>query len=187
MALLGFVVWGISWFVPVHEALDAGRLVERAAEDLTRGLREAAEKAGAREGGEDTPDAVRRSARAGGGDLDLGPYSGPPGWRAFRASWDMLTGRDQRETDDSWVKVKILGLTGLTNVVMLAAIVLFLGTGGRRRANGIALLVCAALDLAWIYLNRGDFVRGLEIGYYLWVAGFALAGFGLLARRNAVS
>jgi hypothetical protein len=65
---------------------------------------------------------------------------------------------------------------------MLAGFALVLA-GIAPAACGAALLACAAMNGAWIYLTGEDgFVReGLAAGYYLWLASFAVVGVGALA------
>jgi hypothetical protein len=104
---------------------------------------------------------------------------GPPGWRAFRFAWDLLVDGDTWSNLGDDARPAILGLTSLTNFAMLAAVLVLLA-GRARRGLGVLLLVCAALDAAWIYLTDSDLREGLRAGYYLWLGSFALVGAGML-------
>jgi hypothetical protein len=174
VVLLGLVVWAISWFVSPHEMLSMQSEAERKIGDLTKALEKL--------GGDDAPDALRVRAPRGDAPVALSP-KGPPGWRAFRFSWDMLTGEFESKDADAW-KTKVLGFTGLTNLAMLAAVVLTIlrGSVGTARAMGAVLLACVALNLSWLYLTDEGFRGGLEAGYWLWAASFAVAGVGFRLR-----
>jgi hypothetical protein len=172
---IGFVVWAISWFVSPHELISASKAIDGALSEALEGM-EATLRGLA---GEDSPltSASRPSTRSASSRPEI-PTGGPPGWRAFRFSWDLLTGRT--EGDDA-VKQKILGATGLTNLLMLVGLLALL-MGGRGSALGGLLLGCAALNLSWLYLTDADFRSGLEAGYWMWVGSFVLAGAGLVRR-----
>lgn len=146
LALLGLVLFAISWFVPVHEMLSGARELGRAAESL-------------------------------GGGAATGPlHSGPSGWQAARFAWDLLT----KDGPSHEAKVTALGLTSLSNVVMLiAALAVLARARSGARAIGVVLLGCAVLDAGWLYLTDGDFRSGLQAGYWLWLASFGVVGFGL--------
>jgi hypothetical protein len=174
---IGFVVWAVSWFVSPHEALTASKAAEDAlggalaeVESLVRSLPSEAE------GG-------RPRSRTSSPNLDVG-YGGPPGWRAFRFSWDLLTGKVKGELDRSVAKEKVLGLTGLTNVLMLVGL-LVVGVRGRGGAVGMLLLAAAGLNLGWLYLTDAEFRSGLEAGYWMWAGSFVLAGAGLVQRDRS--
>lgn len=106
------------------------------------------------------------------------PFGGPPGWQANRMAWNLLTDGDAPKGGDSW-KARVCGSTCLTNVVMLVAVFLLLSRRSGAARMGVALFACTALNLSWIYLGDGDSRSMLSTGYYLWVASFALVGFGL--------
>ena len=176
---LGLLAWGVSWFVSPHDGLSAMG-------EMEKGLKEFGATLGQDEpGGE--PSASPKDLLAPGFESAVGPVprQGPLGWRAFRFAWTLLT------TGESWSDIgkdarpAILGLTSLTNAVMLvAAFLLLAGRGGR--GLGFLLLACAALDGAWFYLGGREIRSGLAFGYWLWLGSFALAGFGFLARSKDV-
>lgn len=145
-ALLGLLLFAISWFVPVHEMLSGARELGRSLETL-------------------------------GAPHSEGPLrSGPQGWLAARFAWDLLT----NDGPSHEAKVTALGLTSLTNVVMvIAALAVLVRARSGARAIGVALLGCAVLDAGWLYLTDGDFRSGLQAGYWLWLASFGVVGFGL--------
>ena len=158
LALVGFVLFVVSWFVPVVP--QQGRLDEL--RDFVREHGSAAVPA------------------------DAGLFHGPdwlPGWAACRCAWDMLVAEVPRGGSNAW-KQRVVGATCLTNLAMLGAIVAVLAR--RRRPTpatlGAVLLGCAALDASWLYLDSFQNVDSFAAGYWLWLASFALAGAGLLRR-----
>lgn len=170
LVFLGLVVWGISWFVSPHKAAEAAVAME----DTMRQV------------GTELGKSLGAPPPTSSGSSSMSP--GPHGWRAFRLSWDILTG-EAKPAEGRVQKPHeriLLGLSGLTNVLMLlGALFLFRGTdGGAARALGVALLVAVAIDLSWLYLNDGEFRSGIQAGYWMWVAGFGLASFGFLARSR---
>jgi hypothetical protein len=121
------------------------------------------------------------------GSEGAGLYEGPPGWQAFRASWDMLTEGKNAGKGDAW-RERVCGASGLTNAVMVLALLVFLARGNRpARWLGWLLLLGAALDASWLYLTDGKFIEGLRAGYWMWLGSFALAGIGFLSRGSATS
>jgi len=199
MVLLGALAWAISWFVSPHEALSVAKPVQDAFQDTFGKLADELHRASddAAPAGDDervrrvrAAEEALRNPPSSAGLGDAMPYSkGPPGWRAFRVSWDMLTGKNENKGDDSELKIRVLGLTGLTNFAMLAALLILAVSSvavAPVRAMALLLLVACALDFSWIYLNDAKFVRGLEAGYYLWAGSFALVGLGLLQRGPVV-
>jgi hypothetical protein len=179
LAAVGLALWAVSWFVSPHELISK----TKEAEDVMRGALAEMESL-VRELPSDLGDEGARSAsRASNARLDVG-YGGPPGWRAFRFSWDLLTGKAEGKGDGNVVKEKILGLTGLTNALMLVAL-LVVATRGRGGATGMLLLAAVAMNLGWLYLTDAEFRSGLEAGYWMWVGSFALAGIGLVQRDRA--
>jgi hypothetical protein len=112
--------------------------------------------------GQDTVDTIKSAF--------TGKDDGPPGWAAFRTAWDLLRKGDE-------FKETVLGLTSLTNVAFVVAAVWIV----RNRPNAVIgnlLLISAALNLSWVYLNLND-ADDLRAGYWLWAVSFAVAGFGL--------
>jgi len=106
--------------------------------------------------------------------------SGPdwlPGWGACRFAWDLLVG-DPPSQDEVW-KSRVLGATCLSNLMMLAAFVVFFARK-HRALVGVLLLGCAALDASWLYLCEQELIESLRPGYYLWLLSFVLTGLGAL-------
>jgi hypothetical protein len=112
-------------------------------------------------------------------------YDGPHGWQAFRFAWDLLQDEAGVQPGASNTKRLVLGATSLTNGVMLLSVLsLFFSLRAVPRFLGWLLLVCAALNLSWIYLAEGDFVSSLRVGYYLWVGSFVVTGFAALRNET---
>jgi hypothetical protein len=180
---IAVVVFAVSWFLPVHQMQELGSVMGSMGEafgKIGQGMAESM-------GGE-----VKKTTPDLGGAFDDAPgnYSGPPGWKAFRFAFDMLTDAHKGETKDGF-KSKLLGATSLTNGVMLLAILmLLLSPRGLSGFVGVLLLLCAGLNLSWIYLNLGEdgFIDGLRLGYYLWAGSFVLAAIaGFQPRTHSVS
>lgn len=174
LAWLGMVLFAVSWFLPVHEGLEAAR----AGRELAGGLEGLAGALGGK-------DAVRRPAPS---------YGGPPGWQACRMAYDLL--REEapharealRGADDGRTKRLVLGASSLANGVMaLAALVLLLSVRGLPALMGLLLLACCGLALSWTYLTDADFRAGLQLGYWAWAGSFAVVGLGMLAGRAPVA
>jgi hypothetical protein len=176
VAWLGIVVFAVSWFLDVHQGLSAASELERALDEPLDELRRA--------GGGSSDDAPESSWRPR-GRRDTGRPAvvagGPPGWRAFRFAWDLLFTKG----GDDGVRRILLGLTSVTNVLMLGALVVLLTGAARTRGLGFLLLAAAALNAGWIYLVD-DVREGLQVGYYLWLASFAVVGFALLRPSDEV-
>lgn len=153
LMLVGFVLFFVSWFVPVHPRQDlfAG---------LVRGLGTLGTlgTSGSTFGDVDTPDWL-------------------PGWGACKVAWNLLIDDAKAGSDDAW-KQRLLGSSCLTNGVMVLGMVLL---AARRRALvGLLLLVCTAVNASWIYLLDQNPFEVYRAGYFLWLASFALVGFGAL-------
>jgi hypothetical protein len=183
-AWLGIVLFVVSWFVPVHVALEASDQMASGLNEIEREMERALGNVAdeLEKSGEERPRIEISKSRP---DVDI-PFvhSGPPGWRAARFAFDLLTHADEKDgpgevkASGGGAKRIVLGLTSLTNLVMLAAAIVLFARGSR--GLGIALLVCAALNAGWVYLTDSDLREGLRVGYWLWLASFFLAGFGHL-------
>lgn len=155
-AWLGVLLFLVSWFVPVHEALAVS---------------------------DHLPDGFERVAEGATGRVP-GVYRGPHGWRACRAAWDLLTADDS--AGRKGFEVTLLGLTPLLNLAMGAAALLALGGASARRVRrvGGVLLVAFVWSLGWLYWTDGEFRSGLRAGYWMWAASFALVGTAFLGARD---
>ncbi|MCC7139167.1 MAG: hypothetical protein IT460_12165 [Planctomycetes bacterium] len=151
---LGLLLFAVAWFVPVHEALGLSDQLPPGIDRLEGAT----------------------SARV------PGIYRGPHGWRACRAAWDVLTSREDRKGFES----TLLGLTPLLNGVMLLGAAVAFGGGSARRARTVGglLLVAFVWALGWLYWTDGEFRRGLQAGYWMWAASFALVGTAFLGARD---
>ncbi len=161
-AWIGIVVFAVAWFLPVHSQLDAQSQLGSAFKDFGSELEKTVSD------DSEGPRASTSASHAG------GLYAGPPGWQAFRVAWDLLTSK----SGDRNLKSTLLGLTSVTNGVMVAAIVaLLLGAGaGTLRGVGKGLFACAVLNLGWAIWSGEGIPSGLRVGYWLWVASFAFVG-----------
>ncbi len=155
LAVAGFVLFVVSWFVPVvpQQANIA---------DLRDFAREHAA----------TPVPA-----------DAGLFHGPdwlPGWVACRSAWDMLVDDHTPGGSRGWIR-RVVGATCLTNLVMLGAIAAVLARRRRPapRTLGAVLLGCAALDGCWVYLDGFRSVDSFGLGYWMWLGSFVLVGLGL--------
>jgi hypothetical protein len=152
LALIGFVLFAVSWFVPVlpHQGLLAGL------GGLTREFGSSPEAAAA---GLDGPEWL-------------------PGWSACRFAWQLLIDGQPQGGGDEW-KQRLAGASCLTNLAMLGAMLAVLAR--RPRAPlGTVLLGCAVLDASWVYLAEPIRFDTYSTGYWLWLGSFVLAGLGLL-------
>ncbi|MBZ0151219.1 MAG: hypothetical protein K8J09_06765 [Planctomycetes bacterium] len=151
--LVGFVLFLVSWFVPVVRG-----------QDLFGALPAWGEKLGV------APEA------------GLQAVSGPdwlPGWGACRFAWQLLVSEDQGNEWFDRSKLLTLGATCLTNLVMVLAMLLAVARRCRLGC-GLALLGCAALDASWIYYNDQNPFDLFRVGYFLWLGSFVVAGVGAL-------
>jgi hypothetical protein len=164
LAMVGLLVFAVSWFLPVHEGLDA-------VSDLERGM-----------------------GNLVGAKVEGGLPGGPPGWKAFRLNWDELwKGETWSDAGDEPRKL-VWNLTSVTNLLMLAAAFVVFAGGRAARGMGWALIAALALNASWLYLKSdllpaemgggGSVREGLRVGYYAWLASFGLVGAGLLAHRD---
>lgn len=103
-----------------------------------------------------------------------------PGLQACDVAWQLLTG--QGSGDGAW-KHRLAGATCLTNGAMLAAFVAILAKWPRA-PFGMVLLVCAALNACWLYLDGMPPADTFGVGYWLWLASFVLVGIGLATSRT---
>jgi|GEM_PF-5755014 len=172
LAWLGVVLFAVSWFVNAHKmqgmSVGFGELAEGFSE-LTEGL--------AKELGGPAP-----SAPSGPGPAPaVLDYGGPPGWQACRFAFDMLIDKEGMGFKGSKTERILLGATSLTNIVMLLAVLtLFLRMNGIPKGLGVLLLLCAALNLGWLYHSDADVRDQLAVGYYLWTGSFLLVGLASL-------
>jgi hypothetical protein len=156
IAVLGLVLFAVSWFVEAHDALGI-------ADDLSE-LVGAVGQVGAETGLERPPPPdIRR---------------GPPGWRAARAAWDLL-GDDDATRSEGTFRTTWLGLTPLTNVAMLVAAALLFARRSLR-ACAVLLFACAAMNAGWLVLTDAKLRDGLGAGYFLWLGSFVVTGVGAL-------
>ncbi|MFK7743120.1 MAG: hypothetical protein AB8H80_22590 [Planctomycetota bacterium] len=177
LALLGYAFWVIAWFVPAYASpLESLGNVPKAASSWRSPF-------GA------MPESVIKAASA--------EPKWLPGWRACLIGWRMLTDspsgssfpwakvgskiRDMPSREDAGRNRRIAGSSCLTNLGMLAALLMLL-TKSRVRLAGLALLLCTGLNASWIYLPGGNPFEFLRVGYFLWLLSFPLAGIGLMIR-----
>ena len=156
LLLVGFVLFFVSWFVPVYAGQDVlGTL---------RGLVTGMGAAPAAFNKVDAPDWL-------------------PGWGACKVAWSLLVDADSKLSGDDQWQQRLAGSSCLTNIVMVLAIVLLLAR--HRVLVGLALLGCTAVNASWIYLLDQNPFEVYRAGYFLWLLSFALAGIGALigARR----
>jgi hypothetical protein len=157
LALIGFVLFLVSWFVPVAKG-----------QEWLGGLARVTKELGGK------------------ADPELAAVQAPdwlPGWGACQIAWNLLIDDDPEGPDGKAWKQRVLGATCLSNAVMVLAI---LGALMRARAGflGFVLLGCAWLNASWIYLFDDDPFAKWGAGYWLWLASFVLAGIGLMLPRR---
>lgn len=105
------------------------------------------------------------------------PRVEPTGYDAFRFAWAILGDTESMPGEPSWQRWW-LGCTSLTSgVLVLAYLLAAVGRAGRR--TGAALLLCGLADTSWLWLVGGNPLENYRIGFWLWLAAFALAGAGL--------
>jgi hypothetical protein len=80
----------------------------------------------------------------------------------------------------------VLGATVLTNLLMVLAVAVLWARPGPHPRLGLTLLLAAALDASWLYLTDDVTREVLRLGYFLWVASFALVGAGLVLEGRGV-
>lgn len=105
-----------------------------------------------------------------------------PGWQAVRIACWSLTSTEVRAEDV--VRARALGCTAMTNIVMLIGML----TVSARRTNawaGSILIACAVYNSSWIYLLSDKERPTYLLGYYCWLASFALTGAGLMIPRSS--
>jgi hypothetical protein len=110
-----------------------------------------------------------------------------PGWMAFRFAFSPLWpygSAGAGSVEDAVPQV----LSALTNVVFVVMFVqLLLGQVTRPRLYFRVAIACVVLDLNWlVQMLRDATARDLWIGYYVWLAAFALLmTIGWLLMRDA--
>lgn len=156
-ALVGVVLWLVSWFVPVFSG-----------QSLLNGLGQFASDVGAKT------------------EAPLHAIGGPqwlPGWTACRFAWEVLVDPPEDSREPRW-QLALCGASCLTNAVMLVAVA-FLLAKYRSPGIGVALLASAGVASSWLWAGDGSAREWLQAGYYFWLASFAIAGIGfVLAARE---
>jgi hypothetical protein len=101
-------------------------------------------------------------------------HGGLPGWDSIRFAWRLLT-----EERAHGLTIRVLGATGLTNALMMFALIV-----GIRQPRSVRLAAtmfgCAALNLSWIYLGDARWIQAYGIGYYTWIASYIIVGVSFL-------
>lgn len=96
---------------------------------------------------------------------------GVPGWEAFRVSLSPVWPYEGLEVS-TWYWGILTVASALTNFVFLAALAhVVWRPGTQRRAIAWSLTVAFAVDCSWLFTGDLEYLR---LGYYLWVASFAL-------------
>ena len=107
------------------------------------------------------------------GDLGSGKL---PGWEAFLIA---LVAPYDQWSSSPWYLVLAYNGSALSNIFLIVAVAIVLGTGRiAPRFLRAILMVSAVLNTHWFVLgdHRGD----LRIGYYLWAGSFFLITLGLV-------
>jgi hypothetical protein len=149
LMLVGFVLFFVSWFVPVY----SGQETVANLTNLVKGI--------------GVPGAAFKN-------IDAPDWL--PGWGACKFAWNVLIeervkiGDGTARADEPW-KQRLAGSSCLTNGVMLIGIVLL--TARRRVLVGLLLLGCAGVNASWIYLLDQNPFDVYRAGYFLWLASFA--------------
>ena len=106
-----------------------------------------------------------------------------PGWQAFRLamapiwSYEGLSGGD-----GLWDVISVA--SGLTNLLFVLGTACVLASGTRRgRRLALALVTATAVNGVW--LTMPDAAGTLRVGYWLWLAAFALLATGAVASAGA--
>lgn len=152
IALVGAVLFVVSWFVPVYSGQQALSVLP--------GI-------GKMFGGKPQGPLVA---------LDAPDWL--PGWGACKFAWQLLIDGEQHPQGDGW-KQRLAGSSCLTNAVMGLAILLLVASR-QRLLVGLLLLGCVFVNSSWIWLvdeNPFDLYRA---GYFLWLGSFGLVGVGAL-------
>jgi hypothetical protein len=181
IAWVAVLLFAVSWFVDAHVGLEVASGAFSRLDEFVDELAKSAPREDA-----DLTEAPRRRRLSEevpfGRGRGVGVAEGPPGWQAFRVAWDLLLDGDTWSKAGRDLRPLLLGLTSLTNLAMIAAVIALLSRSGRARGLGVVLAVCAALDAGWLYLTDAGFRDGLRAGYYLWLGSFTVAAFGFLRR-----
>lgn len=159
LLVVGLVLYAVAWFVPVYKGQDlVGQLG-----NFTKGFAQ-----GFAQGAGNNPATAQ---------MPTGP-DWLPGWQACQFSWRILIDESTWSEQASW-KAQVAGTSCLTNLAMLASFLLvFL-----RKPNvamGVVMLACAGLDASWLFLIDKDPFSVFRVGYFLWVASFAVVGIGMV-------
>lgn len=158
LLVIGLVLYAVAWLVPVYKGQDfVGQLG-----NFSKGLQ------GFAQGANTNPAASQMP-------------SGPdwlPGWQACQFSWNILIDESTWSENASW-KAQVAGSSCLTNLAMLVSLLLVLGKK-KNALVGVVMLACAGLDASWMFLIDKDPFSVFRVGYFLWVASFAIVGIGML-------
>lgn len=96
---------------------------------------------------------------------------GVPGWEAFRVALSSVWPYRDFETN-TWYWGVLTVSSALTNLVFVAVLAhLMWRPGMHRRATAWALALAFVVNCSWFISGDRDYLR---LGYYLWVASFAL-------------
>ena len=130
------------------------------------------------------------------------------GYRAFRFAWEAAWEGDARRdrslvefvpgSDDAPARMRaetqprprggaverLLPWTWALNLAMALAIVLRRRGSAGSTALAVVLFASAAAALGW-WFEFGEGRSALKVGYYAWVASFALTGVGVVRSREA--
>jgi len=170
LALVGAVLYLVSWFVPVV-----------AGQQIFGGLGALGHTLGAK---------IETTTN----------LEGPewlPGWPACKFAWNLLLAEHQPQQDahqtqkdankaqqDAEWKQRLAGATCLSNAVMALAL-LFVLARRRSTALGMLLVLWAGANSSWMWLPGGNPFDWLRAGYFLWFGSFLLVGLGLCGSRRA--
>lgn len=94
------------------------------------------------------------------------------GWRAFRAALSPLWPYEGIHLDPG-LRLVLAVASGLTNALFVVLVAVLLLRGAHAKAVLWASAAAAILNLHWP-ITMGAERRLLEIGYFVWVASFAL-------------
>jgi hypothetical protein len=104
---------------------------------------------------------------------------GVPGWEAFRIALSPLWPYEGSGWSGPWYGNVVISASALTNVIMLASLVIALQKVDElQRVAGWAAIGACVLNSYWWVADK-DRVD-LRIGYYLWWLSFLVLGLGLL-------
>lgn len=156
MALVGAVLFVVSWFVPVYSG-----------QQLFGAL----------------PGVAKAFGASGQGPLvALDAPEWLPGWGACKFAWHLLIDGDQLPRDDAW-KQRLAGSSCLTNAAMVMGLLLLVASR-QRLLVGLLLLGCVFVNSSWIWLVDQNPFDVYRAGYFLWLGSFAVVGIGAVAQAG---